>query len=76
MNHGTEMASGRAALWWRSLEFNIGSWEEAGAALAGAFPPALVDHLDVGDDVTGVERDLVVVLCGGRSVKVLSPVSE
>lgn len=35
-------------------------WEEAVGAPAHAAPPALVDHLDVGDDVIGVKGDLVV----------------
>lgn len=33
--------------------------EKAVGASAHASPPALVDHLDVGDDVVGVEGDLV-----------------
>lgn len=34
--------------------------EEAVGAAADAPPPALVNHLDVGDDVIGVEGDLVL----------------
>lgn len=34
--------------------------EEAVGPPAHAPPPALVDHLDVGDDVVGVKRDLVI----------------
>lgn len=41
-------------------ELHVVGGEEAVAALADASPPAVVDHLDVGDDVVGVEGDLVV----------------
>lgn len=34
--------------------------EKAVGPSAHAAPPALIDHLDVGDDVTGVKGDLVV----------------
>lgn len=34
--------------------------EKAVGASAHAAPPAFIDHLDVGDDVVGVEGDLVV----------------
>lgn len=40
----------------------IGGKKAVGAS-ADASPPALVDHLDVGDDVVGVEGDLVVARC-------------
>jgi len=35
-------------------------WEKAVGASAHAAPPALVNHLDVGDDVIRVEGNLVV----------------
>lgn len=44
-------------------ELHVVGGEEAVAALAHAAPPAVVDHLDVGDDVVGVEGDLVVTRC-------------
>lgn len=34
--------------------------EKAVGASAHSSPPALINHLDVGDDVVGVERDLVI----------------
>lgn len=37
--------------------------------MAPASPPALVDHLNVGDDVIGVEGDLVIAGCKVRVVK-------
>lgn len=43
-------------------------WEEAVRAPAHASPPPLVDHLDVGDDVIGVEGDLVVAGWNRRSI--------
>lgn len=39
---------------------HVVGWEEAIDASAHASPPALVDHLNVGDYVIGVEGDLVV----------------
>lgn len=39
---------------------HVVGWEKAVGASAHASPPALVDHLDVGDDVVGVEGYLVV----------------
>lgn len=45
----------------RSLpDFHVIGWEEAVSASAHAPPPALVNHLDVGDDVVRVKGDLVV----------------
>lgn len=44
-------------------EFHVVGGEEAVAALADPSPPAVVDHLDVGDDVVGVEGDLVITRC-------------
>lgn len=44
-------------------ELHVVGGEEAVAALADAAPPAVVDHLDVGDEVVGVEGDLVVTRC-------------
>lgn len=41
-------------------DLHVVGWEKAVGASADASPPALVDHLDVGDDVIGVEGDLVV----------------
>lgn len=43
--------------------------EEPVSALAQPPPPAVVDHLDVGDDVVGVEGDLVVARWGGTEGK-------
>lgn len=39
---------------------HVVGWEKAVGASAHASPPALVDHLDVGDDVIRVEGYLVV----------------
>lgn len=41
---------------WSSLpNLHIVGWEKAVSTSAHASPPALVDHLNVGDDVVGVE---------------------
>lgn len=46
-------------------ELHVIGWEHSKVAVwAVAAPPALVDHLDPGDDVVGVERDLCVIGCG------------
>lgn len=39
---------------------HIVGWEKAVSTSAHASPPALVDHLNVGDDVVGVKRNFVV----------------
>lgn len=39
---------------------HVVGWEEAVRASAHASPPALINHLDVGDDVVGVEGDLII----------------
>lgn len=44
-------------------ELHVVGREEAVAALAHPSPPAIVDHFDVGDDVIGVEGDLVITRC-------------
>lgn len=41
-------------------DLNIIGWEKSVRASAHAPPPALVNHLDVGDDVIWVKGDLVV----------------
>lgn len=44
-------------------DFNVIGWEKSISPSAHAPPPALVNHLNVGDDVVGVERDLIVTSC-------------
>lgn len=46
-----------------SDQLNIVGREEAAVAVAGAAPPALVDLLNVLDDVVRVEPDLVLAGC-------------
>lgn len=54
----------------RSLhQLNVSGREKADASAALSLPPALVNHLDVGDDVLRVEGDLVVGLCVEEDTK-------
>lgn len=39
--------------------FNVIGGEETVRPSANATPPALIDHLNVGDDVIGVKGDLI-----------------
>lgn len=44
-------------------QLDVGSGEETDPAAALSLPPALVNHLYVGDDFVRVEGDLVVGFC-------------
>lgn len=48
-------------------QLDVGSGEETDAAAALSLPPALVDHLYVGDDFVRVEGDLVVGFCAAQT---------
>lgn len=41
-------------------QLHVVGGEEPIPALAQPAPPAIVNHLDVGDDVVGVEGDLII----------------
>lgn len=41
-------------------DFNVIGWEKSISPPAHASPPALINHLNVGDDVIGVKRDFIV----------------
>ena len=41
-------------------QLDVVGGEEPIPALAQPAPPAIVNHLDVGDDVVGVEGDLII----------------
>lgn len=41
-------------------QLHVVGGEEPIPALAQPAPPAIVNHLDVGDDVIGVEGDLII----------------
>lgn len=47
---------------WQGLlpDFNVIGWEKSVSPPAHTPPPALVNHLNVGDDVIGVEGDLII----------------
>lgn len=46
-------------------QLHVVGGEEPVPPLAQPAPPAIINHLDVGDDVVGVEGDLIVARCGG-----------
>lgn len=58
------MGGGHAPRWSQGAEslpdLHVVGREEAVGAPADAAPPSLIDHLDVGDDVIGVEGNLVL----------------
>ena len=53
-------------------ELHVVGGEEPVPALAQPAPPAVINHLDVGDDVIGVEGDLIVTRCRGGQRAVLT----
>ena len=53
-------------------QLHVVGGEEPVPALAQPAPPAVINHLDVGDDVVGVEGDLIVTRCRGGQRAVLT----
>ena len=53
------VASGKG-VWLLLSDFDVVGRKESVRPPAHASPPALVNHLDVGDDVIGIKGDLVV----------------
>lgn len=49
-------------------ELDVRGRKQASASVAASLPPALVDHLNVSDDVDGVEGDLVLILCRSEPI--------
>lgn len=54
-------------------QFDINCWEEPDVSVTLSFPPALINHLDVGDDIIRFEGDLVVSLCGAQKMERFDP---
>ena len=54
-------------------QLHVVGGEEPVPPLAQPAPPAIINHLDVGDDVVGVEGDLIVARCGGGQRAVVTP---
>lgn len=62
---------------WLLHQLDVNGWEKPRAPLTLSLPPALVDHLDVSDDVIRVEGDLVVSLCeGGQKMERFDPQTQ
>merc|ERR1719195_1161394 len=45
------------------LNLNIISWEKAEPAVTFPYPPTLIHHFDIGDDVVGIERNFILCHC-------------
>merc|ERR1719481_1578877 len=45
------------------LNLHIICWEEAEPAVAFSYPPTLVNHFNVGDDIIGIKRNFIFCHC-------------
>lgn len=50
-------------------QLDISCWEETNVTVTLSLPPALVNHLYVGDDVIRDEGDLIISFCWGGDTK-------
>lgn len=55
--------------------FNVIGWEESVRAPTHTPPPALVNHLDVGDDVVWVKGNLIITRWGETEARYITSCS-